>query len=151
MVRKPGRLAVLIGAEKADIEQPGHGFVGGEHQANIRVLFVAHELISAAVIQGDGFTLQAGFRERLLFDGEQNGLACLAGLRERHGRRDDGVHALGDVLHAVQHAQLHAGTPQLPVAPVGVETVVQDIRTGLAQLLESWPAHVMIGQDKPIR
>ena len=122
VMRRLRGLAVLVGAEQADVEvearvlevvrvaaEEGDLLFGREDQPDVGVFLVAVEVILAALVEGDHVAAQAGLVERLLFDGGHDRAAGLEGGFVRQAGRDRGVHARGDILDAHQHVQLEAG------------------------------------------
>ena len=80
VMRRLGGLAVLVGAEQADVEvEPGvfevvrvaavEGdlFFRSEDEADVRIFLVAVEVILAALVERDHFAAEAGLVEGLLF------------------------------------------------------------------------------------
>ena len=118
-----GGLAVLVGAEEADVEvvagilevvgiaaEEGDVELGREDEPDVGVLLVRVEVVLPALIERDHVAAQAGLVVRFLLDRAPSPprRATRRGVVV-HARLDRRVHPVGHVLDRDQHVQLEVG------------------------------------------
>ena len=157
------RLAVFVGAEKADIEvearilevvgiaaEEGDLLLGGEHQAHIGVLLEPVQMVRPALIQGHHIGAETRGVQRLLLDGRHHPATGLHRLGRRHVGRHRGVDPLGDIGDGLEHVELEVHARDLLGLGTGVEPIAQVVLLGAGDLLESIGSDVVIRQDQAV-
>ena len=160
---RPGRLAVLVGAEEGDVEvvagelevvrvaaEEGDGEFGGEHEADVGVFLVRVEVIAPAPVKGDDVAPQSRPVERLLLDLGDRLPPHPGRGRVDHARHDGGVHPVGDVADAHEDVQLQVGRLDFLLALEGEEAFLVVVLRGGGDLLERVGGDVVIGHHQPV-
>ena len=158
------RLAILVGAEDADIEiearilevvriaaVKGDLLLGREDEPDIVVTFVAIQIVDAALVERDHVGAKTSLVFALLLDLGDDVCLRLAGLVAGQAGRHARVHALGDVFDRHQDVQFEVGRLCLLRAGLRVEAVAHVVVLLAADLLQGVEADVMIGNHESIR
>ena len=120
IILDPGRLAVFVGAEKADVQIEARKFkivrvpakkrrllFGRENEADVGIAFVAVKMIRAPLPQGHHVGAQARGVLRFLFDLRDDAAARGEGPGRLGVGGDCGVDPRGDVLDGLEHIEFH--------------------------------------------
>ena len=141
-------LVVLVHAEHRDVEvvarvrevvgvaaEERDAVLRREHQAHVRVLLVAIQVVEAALVERDDGALQPGGVGRLLLDLGDRGAARGERIGLRRAALDGAVDAGRHVLDALQDVQLHRRDLQFVGAGLREEPVLDQVALGRAELL----------------
>ncbi len=163
VMRGTGGLAVLVGAEEADVEvvarvfevvgvaaEEGDVELGGEDEPDVGVLLEGVEVILAPLVERDDVAPQPGLVERLLLDGRHRPALGDGGLGVGHSRPDRLEDPCGHVLDADQDVQLEVGGLDLLGVGPGQEAVLVVVLLRRADLLERVGADVMVGHHQAV-
>jgi len=111
MVRHPRRLAILVGAKKADVEvvpgklevvgvaaEEGDLLLGRKHQPHVGVFAGPVEMVGAPLVERDDVAAQSAGRQRFLLDLGHHAASGSGRLVRRHVPLHRRLHAAGHVL-----------------------------------------------------
>ena len=163
VVRELGWLIIFVNAEKADIEiEPGifeiiritavesNLLFRREHQAHIRVLLKAIKMILAAAIKGHDIAAQPGLFLRLLFDGGHHGAARGEGFIGLQITFDRRVHLFRHIFDAYKNVQLQIQAALFLGQRLCVESILQIVVGGVAELVQRVGADMVIREDETV-
>ena len=158
-----GRLAVLVNPEETDIEIvarilevirvaaiKGRLLLGRKNKADIGVSLVTIKLIRAAFVKGDDVAAQPGLVFRFFLDLRDDRAPRLQGRVRIHRGFDRSVDPLGNIFDGVEDVELEIERALFFRLSFGVETLLQVVVFGAAQLLQSVGADVMIRDRQTI-
>ncbi len=163
MVVRVERPAVVVDAEEANIEvvarelevvgiaaERGHVPVRREDEAYVGIFLVAVEIVARAAEKGDDVAREPGAVERFLLDRGGRGAQLCLGFVWRCARLERGLHAVGDVLGALQDHHFEALAVELVAKSGRVEAVFLVVVRACAEGVELAFADVAIGDDEAV-
>ena len=140
VIADAGRLAVFVGAEKADVQiearkfkivrvaaEEGRLLFGGENDAHVGVAFVAVKMIGAPLPQRHHVGAQARLVQRFLFDLRDDGAARGKGGRRPGLAGDRRVDPRGHVLNGLEHVEFQVQALHFLRLRAGVKAVAEII------------------------
>ena len=159
----PRGLAVLVGAEEADVEvvarvlevvgvaaEEGDGELGGEDEPDVGVFLEGVEVVAAAVVERDDVAPKTRLVRRLLLDRRHRSSLGDGGGTVVAPRLDGREHAIGHILDGDQNVELEVGRFHLVGVGPGEEAVLVIVFLGGADLLKHISADVVVGHHQAV-
>ena len=162
VVRRLGRLAVLVGAEERDVEivagilevigiaaEERDGKFRRKHQPDVVILFVFVEVVHRARVQRHHVAANVAAGALLLQRSHRFALR-LAGIGGRHARLRRAVHLRGHIGNVLEHHELHARTLGFVSLGRGIEAIFHVVLAAGRQIVDTLLRNVMIGKDESV-